>query len=96
MSDLPQYTGDDVKADPSTRMKGLIEFLSSYIEYYHGGWVRMVDFDGQVLKVRMGGACVGCPLSPNTLHGWVEGTVRQFFPDLEAVEASFAEAESQA
>ncbi len=33
----------------------------------------------------MGGACVGCPLSPNTLRGWIEGTVRQFFPDVKEV-----------
>jgi Fe-S cluster biogenesis protein NfuA len=38
------------------------------------------------LKVRLGGACLGCPLSPSTLHGWVEGTVRQFFPDIKSVE----------
>jgi Fe-S cluster biogenesis protein NfuA len=35
----------------------------------------------------MGGACVGCTLAPATLHGWVEGTVRQFFPNIEAVTA---------
>ena len=32
-------------------------------------------------------ACLGCPLLPSTLHGWVEGTVRQFFPEIENVEA---------
>jgi Fe-S cluster biogenesis protein NfuA len=66
-------------------MKGLIEFLSAYIEQYHGGWVRMIGFDGSVLEVEMGGACIGCPLSPTTLHGWIEGTVRQFFPNVQAV-----------
>jgi Fe-S cluster biogenesis protein NfuA len=69
------------------RMQALIEAVSSYIEQYHGGWVRMVDFDGSVLKVEMGGACEGCPRSDATLRGWVEGTVRQFFPDIERVEA---------
>jgi len=32
-------------------------------------------------------ACLGCPLSPNTLHGWVEGTVKQFFPVIGKVES---------
>jgi len=72
---------------PQERMRSLLEVLSSYIEQYHGGWVRLVEFDGKMLKVRMGGACRGCPLSVTTLHGWVEGTVRQFFPDIERVEA---------
>jgi len=35
----------------------------------------------------MGGACVGCPHSPATIKGWVEGTVRQFFPEITGVEA---------
>jgi len=69
------------------QMKGLVEQLSAYIEHFHGGSVEYVSFDGKKLSVRLGGACLGCPLSPATLHGWVEGTVRQFFPDIEKVEA---------
>lgn len=75
-----------VDTTPQERMKKLIESLSAYIEQYHGGWVRFVDFDGEVLKVEMGGACRGCSLSETTLHGWVKGTVRQFFPDLKIIE----------
>lgn len=77
----------DVDATPEERMAALIDVVSSYIEHYHGGWVRMVEFDGKILKVQMGGACEGCHLSETTLHGWVEGAVRQFFPELERVEA---------
>ncbi len=76
-----------VEATEEERMAALIELLSAYVEYYHGGLVDLVDFDGQVLKVRLGGACEDCPLSQTTLHGWVEGTVRQFFPDLKRIEA---------
>jgi Fe-S cluster biogenesis protein NfuA len=69
------------------RMRALLEQISSYIEQYHGGSVELISFDGKVLKVRLGGACLNCPLTPNTLHGWVEGTVRQFFPNIEKVES---------
>lgn len=65
----------------------LLDRISAYIEQYHGGSVEMVSLEGEVLKVRLLGACEGCPLSPVTLHGWVEGTVRQFFPDIKVVEA---------
>lgn len=68
------------------QMKGLIEQLDAYINTYHGGTVEMISFEGKVLKVHLGGACLGCPLSPSTVHGWVEGTVRQFFPEVENVE----------
>jgi Fe-S cluster biogenesis protein NfuA len=69
------------------QVRVLILRLSAYIEQFHGGSVEFISFDGKVLKVRLGGACLGCPLSPNTLHGWVEGTVKQFFPQIEKVES---------
>ena len=79
----------DIPADASAeeRMRALIETLSAYIENFHGGSVELISFDGERLKVRLSGACLGCPLSPVTLHGWVEGTVKQFFPQIETVEA---------
>lgn len=65
------------------QLRALIEQLSAYIEQFHGGSVEFVSFDGGTLTVKLGGACVGCPLSPSTLHGWVAGTVHQFFPNIE-------------
>jgi Fe-S cluster biogenesis protein NfuA len=46
-----------------------------------------VAIEGDVVKVRLGGACQDCHLSEQTLQGWVAGTIRQFFPEinLEAV-----------
>ena len=70
-------------ASEQERMKALIDNVSAYIEHYHGGWVKLVSFENNELKVRLGGACSGCPLTETTLQGWVAGTVRQFFPDVE-------------
>jgi Fe-S cluster biogenesis protein NfuA len=78
---------DPAVLDKEASLRTLIEQLSAYIEQFHGGSVELVSFDGKVLKVRLGGACLGCPLLPSTLHGWVEGTVRQFFPEIERVES---------
>jgi Fe-S cluster biogenesis protein NfuA len=75
------------EASVEQQLRDLIERLSAYIEQYHGGSVTFISFDGKVLKVRLGGACLGCPLLPTTLHGWVEGTVKQFFPQIEKVES---------
>jgi Fe-S cluster biogenesis protein NfuA len=81
---------EDVQRDPTYTLEeqlgALIEKLSAYIEQYHGGSVEMIALEGSVLKVRLGGACLGCPLLPSTLHGWVEGTIKQFFPEIERVE----------
>ena len=74
-------------ADDQEKMQALIENISAYIEQYHGGWVKLVSFDGKTVKVKLGGACDGCPLTETTLQGWVAGTVRQFFPEVEIIEA---------
>jgi len=69
------------------QLRGLVEQLSAYIETYHGGEVEFVSYDGEVVCVKLGGACLNCPLSPVTLRGWVEGTLKQFFPEIKGVEA---------
>jgi len=69
------------------QMQNLIKSISAYIEQYHGGSAEMVSFEDDVVKVRLGGACLGCPLSTATLNGWVQGTIHQFFPEV-SVEAA--------
>lgn len=70
------------EASLEERLRALVEQISAYIEHYHGGSVELISFDGEVARVRLGGACLGCPLLPSTLHGWVAGTIHQFFPDV--------------
>lgn len=84
---MMDQTSTELDAPTEERLQALLEQLSAYIEHFHGGSVKFVSFDGKVLKVTLGGACLGCPLLPNTLHGWVEGTVRQFFPEIQRVES---------
>jgi Fe-S cluster biogenesis protein NfuA len=74
--------GNGLNSSTEERLHALIEQISAYVEQFHGGSVEMVAFDGKVVQVRLGGACLGCPLLPSTLQGWVAGTVRQFFPEL--------------
>lgn len=68
------------------QLRHLLENLSAYIEQFHGGTVEFISLEGDTLKVRLGGACLHCPLLPATLHGWVEGTVHQFFPEVHVME----------
>lgn len=82
-----QNHNHQMDASPEERMRSLLEVVSSYIEQYHGGSVELVNFDGETVKVKLGGACDGCHLSEGTLRGWVEGSVRQFFPDVKRVVA---------
>jgi len=69
------------------QIKTLVERISAYVEQFHGGSVEFVSLNGNRLTVQLGGACLGCPLLPSTLQGWVAGTVHQFFPEIEVVSA---------
>ena len=69
------------------KLHTLVEQISAYIEQYHGGSAEMVSFENDVATIRLGGACTGCPLSTSTLKGWVQGTIHQFFPEVEVVAA---------
>jgi Fe-S cluster biogenesis protein NfuA len=84
-----QPTPDPAASDAplEERLGALIENISAYIEFYHGGSVELVSVEDDIARVKMGGACDGCPLSAMTLRGWVEGTVHQFFPDIRIEEA---------
>jgi len=79
-ADTPDYSKNEM-------LSGLVSQISAYIEQYHGGQVELIDFDGNIATVKLGGACIGCPLSEATLKGWVEGTIHQFFPDITVVES---------
>ena len=50
-----------------------------------GGSVELIDIDGSVVKVRLTGACHGCPMSQMTLKSGVERIVRQEVPEVTEV-----------
>ena len=52
-----------------------------------GGSVELVDIEGTVVKVRLTGACHGCPMSQMTLKAGVERIVKQDVPEVTAVVA---------
>ncbi|MDZ4655575.1 MAG: NifU family protein [Coriobacteriia bacterium] len=52
-----------------------------------GGDVELVDVEGGVVKVRLVGACAGCPMSQLTLSNGVERILKQEIPEVERVES---------
>jgi Fe-S cluster biogenesis protein NfuA len=80
-------TENNLDFSTEERVRALIDTLDAYISQYHGGSVELVKYEGKRLVVRLGGACENCPLSMTTLNGWVAGTVRQFFPEIEKIES---------
>jgi Fe-S cluster biogenesis protein NfuA len=53
-----------------------------------GGDVELVDVDDNgVVKVRLQGACSGCPHAAMTLHMGIERLLKESIPGVESVEA---------
>ena len=52
-----------------------------------GGDVEFVEVDNGVVKVRLTGACKGCPMSQMTLKNGIERLLKQEVPGLTSVEA---------
>ncbi len=52
-----------------------------------GGDVELVDVqDDGVVKVRLTGACAGCPMSTMTLKNAIEETIKKEIPEIKSVE----------
>ena len=69
------------------QIRSLIAQISAYIEHFHTGSVELISVEGNTIRVRLGGACVDCELSTQTLQGWVAGSIRQFFPEVTVIAA---------
>jgi Fe-S cluster biogenesis protein NfuA len=52
-----------------------------------GGDIEFVSVENGVVKVRLKGACSGCPMSQMTLKGAVEQSIKKDVPEVEKVEA---------
>lgn len=52
-----------------------------------GGEVELIDVEEGIARVRMLGACGGCPMSTMTLKMGIERAIRQSVPEVKAVEA---------
>jgi Fe-S cluster biogenesis protein NfuA len=52
-----------------------------------GGDVELVDVEGGVVKVRLTGACGGCPMATMTLKGGIEAAIKERIPSILRVES---------
>jgi len=52
-----------------------------------GGDVELVDVENGIVKVRLTGACAGCPMSQMTLKQGIEGYIKKVLPEIVSVES---------
>ena len=53
-----------------------------------GGDVELVDVKNGTVKVRLTGACSGCPMSQMTLKNGIEKFLKEEIPEIESVESA--------
>jgi len=51
-----------------------------------GGDIELVSVENGVVKVRLKGACCGCPMSQMTLSNFVERELKKAAPEIKKVE----------
>ena len=68
------------------RVKQALELARGYLQS-HGGDVEFVELSPEnVVKVRLTGACGGCPMATQTLKNGIEAYLRQEVPEVQSVE----------
>jgi Fe-S cluster biogenesis protein NfuA len=68
------------------RVHGALDEVRPYL-VAHGGGVELLAIDGGVVRLRLLGACHGCPSSAVTLKLAVEEAIERAAPDVERIEA---------
>lgn len=68
------------------RVRKVIETIRPFLQR-DGGDIELVAVEGNIVKVRLQGACCGCPMSQMTLKSVVEQQIKKEIPEIERVEA---------
>ena len=53
----------------------------------HGGDVQLVDVNSGVVKVKLTGACGGCPMATMTLKHGIERALKEEIPEIKEIVA---------
>ena len=68
------------------KVEEALNTIRPYIQM-DGGDVEFVDYVDGVVRVRLTGACAGCPMSQMTLTMGVEKALKERIPEITKVEA---------
>lgn len=85
---LPQYHPSlDQASDLTTRVEHVINLIRPTVQS-DGGDVEFIEVTpAKVVRIRLHGACVGCPSSSVTLQIGIERNLKAHIPEIAGVEA---------
>ena len=76
---------DAKKQELLKKVDAVIEYIRPYLQA-DGGDVKLIDItDDLTVKVKLTGACNGCPFSMMTLKSGIESAVKEKVPELKEV-----------
>lgn len=81
--------------DLETRVQEALDGVRPYM-HSHGGDVELLSLDGGVARLRLEGACQGCPASAATLEQAIRQALEEAAPDLAGMEVEGTEAPARA
>ena len=87
IEDAPSVAEDPADADIIDQIKDLIETRVRPAVAQDGGDIVYRGYSKGTLYLAMHGACSGCPSSEVTLKRGIEGLIRHYVPEVEAIEA---------
>lgn len=91
---LAKRLAEEVACDAAAPLPGRGEIDAVLVEtrkilMRDGGDLEFVELRGNVLRVRLKGACAGCPRAALDLKNVVEGMVRRRFPQIAQVQNTY-------
>ncbi len=91
MSDaISAVNGGEAAADTDRTLRARVEEVLDMIRpavQGDGGDLELVDIVDGIVQLRLVGACVGCMYSMMTLQAGVERILKEYVPEVKAVEA---------
>lgn len=91
MSDaISAVNGGEAAADTDQALRARVEEVLDMIRpavQGDGGDLELVDIVDGIVQLRLVGACVGCMYSMMTLQAGVERILKEYVPEVKAVEA---------
>jgi Fe-S cluster biogenesis protein NfuA len=83
----PEYRFEGKEIDMQEKIQAAIDKVRPMLQA-DGGDVELIDVsDDGVVKVRLQGACKGCPMSQMTLKNGIERIIKQEVPEVKSVES---------
>jgi Fe-S cluster biogenesis protein NfuA len=76
---------EQIKDDLYNRVKEALDIIRPNLQA-DGGDVELLGIEDNIVKVRLQGACHGCPMAAMTLQMGIERIIKQKAPEIEGVE----------